>query len=169
MVAPLLVGREREAVLRAEDAVDEVVGGCACHARVRRREREPELLDEPEVRGVRGADELAAELHRATVDVDLLDATADPLASLEHDDVGAAVGQVARRRQAGQAGPEDDDVGHAPVPSAFVARTRSASGGRCAETRSPRPNGGSAPVFASSAWRVAPLAVRTITCVVEPR
>ena len=56
-------------------------------------------------------DHLAAELHgAAVVDRDLLDATADPFARLEHEHVRAAVREIARGGEPGQAGPDDDDV-----------------------------------------------------------
>ena len=91
VVGALLRRREREAVLGAQHAVDEVVRRRARDGRVRRREREPELLDEPEVGRVRTPDELAAELNGpAFVDGDLLDAAADAVARLEHEDVRAA-------------------------------------------------------------------------------
>ena len=79
------------------------------------------------------ADELAAELHDAAVrDLRLLDPAARPVARLEHDDVAAGAVQVARRREPGQAGAHDDDVGHrASGPwircSSACTRSRSAS------------------------------------------
>ena len=66
---------------------------------------------------MRLADELAAELHRATVvDRDLLDAPADPVSRLEHEDVRAAGDEIARRDQPGEPGAEDEDVASCASP-----------------------------------------------------
>ena len=59
-------------------------------------EGEPELGDEAAVGGVERPDHLAAELHEAPVaQLRLLDPSADASAGLEHQDVGAAPGEVA--------------------------------------------------------------------------
>ena len=77
------------------------------------------------------ADELAAHLHGAAVgDLDLLDAAAGPVARLEHHHVAPARVQVARRREAGQAGAHHEDVGQrasGPWMRCRSARTRSRS------------------------------------------
>ena len=88
--------REREPVLGPEHAIDEVVGRGTCDRRIRRVEREPELLHQPEIRSVRLPDHLAAELNGPpVVDGDLLDAAADTVACLEHHDVRAAPHEIA--------------------------------------------------------------------------
>ena len=106
VVGALLGSVEREPVLGASDARPR--GRTSSHrrpSRVRRVERQPELLDEPEVRGVCLPDELAAELHRAgAVDGDLLDPPSDPVARLEHEHVGAAAHEIARSREPGEPG-----------------------------------------------------------------
>ena len=82
-------------------------------------------------------DHLAAELRRsAVVEPDLLDPTADPLARLQHGDVGAAGSEVACRGQAGQAGAEHEDVGQAVAELAARACRASA---RAHRSRSRRP------------------------------
>ena len=131
LVVGALLGRvEREAVLRATHAVRQVVGRRTGDGRVRRIERQPELLDEPEVGGVRRPDQLAAELHRASVvHRDLLDPPSDPVARLEHEHVGAAEHEIARGGEPGQPGADDHDVRHAGTVSSS-ARMRSASAGR---------------------------------------
>jgi hypothetical protein len=63
-----------------------------------------ELVSQPEVRLVKGPDHLAAQLDDAAVgEGGLLHAPAGPVPCLEHDDVRAAMHQVARRAEAGQA------------------------------------------------------------------
>ena len=58
------------------------------------------------------AHHLAAELQHAPVgQLELLDAPADALARLEHLHVGTARREVARGREAGEPGAEDEDVG----------------------------------------------------------
>ena len=85
------------------------------------------------------ADELAAELHDpAVADLDLLDPPARPVAGLEHAHVATGAVQVARGREAGQAGAHDEDVGHrASGPwmrcRSACTRSRSASTSRSSE------------------------------------
>ena len=132
VVGPL--GRRREGpVLRADDALEEVVRRQSREAGIARLEREPELLHEAEVGGVERPHHLAAQLNRSPlVNAELLDAAAGPIARLEHDDVGAAGGQVARGSEAGEARTEHEHVRQA-VPSSsaiaprisFAARSRS--------------------------------------------
>jgi len=60
---------------------------------------------------VRVTDDFTADLHdSAVVERDLLDATADAIAGLEDQDVGATTDEIARCGQAGQPGPEYDEV-----------------------------------------------------------
>ena len=77
------------------------------------------------------AHELAAELHHPAVgDLGLLDPPARPVAGLEHAHVAAGPLQVARGREAGQAGAHHDDVGHrasGPWMRCRIACTRSRS------------------------------------------
>ena len=112
------------------------------------------------------ADHLAAHLHRAAVvEHRLLDAPARPVARLEHLDVGAGRGEVARRGEAGQAGAEHQHV-------AAHRRTWPCSGRQPMRTRSPSSQRSSArarAVFCSSATSRAPGASSTMICVVVPR
>ena len=118
---------------------------------------------------MRLSDELAAELHgTSTVDRDLLDPTADPIARLEHEDVGATGREISRGSQPGEPGTEDDDVRHA-VTASSSARIRSASAGRCAVTAAPTSYSSTSPEFATSACTRSPPGSTTNTCVVEPR
>ena len=74
------------------------------------------------------ADQLAAHLDAAAVlEHDALDAAAGPVARLEDLDVRARAGEVARRGQAGEAGAEDEDVGHAGANAAGVVPSWAAS------------------------------------------
>jgi len=115
------------------------------------------------------SDQLAAELYRhPVVHGHLLDPAPDPVARLQHEDVCPRTHEIAGRCQAGETGTEDGDVGQA-APSSDAASTRSASAGRCTATLSPRWYGNACPAFASNACTIAPLGVRTMTCVVEPR
>ncbi len=169
VVRPLLRRLEREAVLRPPYAIHEVVGRRAGDRRVRRVEREPELLDEPEIRDVSLTDQLAAELHRAAVvDRGLLDATAHPVTRLEHEDVGPAERKIARSGEPCEAGADDDDVSHNGAVSSS-ARMRSASAGRCAVTEAPTSYSSTSPELATSACTRSPPGSATNTCVVEPR
>ena len=129
-VAALRVGCEGKSVVGAEDTVDEVVRRRASDRRVRRVERETELLDEAEVRGVRLPDQLAAELNGSSVvDGDLLDSAAHTIARLEHENVRTTQEEIARGRQPGEACSHDDDVAH-PLAASSSARILSASAGR---------------------------------------
>ena len=57
------------------------------------------------------ADHLPTELDDATVvERDLLDAAADPVAGFEYENIGSARHEITGRRQAGQPGPEYDEV-----------------------------------------------------------
>lgn len=59
-------------------------------------------------------DHLAAELHPPPVrQRDRLHPSADALAGLQDHHVGTAPGEVTRRRQSRQSGPQDDHVAHA--------------------------------------------------------
>ena len=97
--------RIREAQLLSahlEDALAVVVGG---------EEREAELLGQGAHPVLRRSDPLAAELHQRAVRERVVeDAPADAIASLEHDDRVARRLEIARGRQAGQAGAHDDDI-----------------------------------------------------------
>jgi hypothetical protein len=79
------------------------------------------------------ADQLPAQLHHAAVrDLGLLDPAAGAIAGLEHEHVATGPVEVARSREAGQAGAHHDDVGHrASGPwmrcSSSCTRSRSAS------------------------------------------
>ena len=113
VVRPLLVAREREHLVAPRDTFEQIERLRALLAEIARLEREPELLDEPEVRRVDAADDLAAELRRAaTVDIQLLHAPADAIARLEDGHVRAPRGEVARGGQAGEPGPEHEHVAH---------------------------------------------------------
>src|SRR6185437_11839392 len=97
--------------------------------RVRRRERQAQLLDETEICGMGVPDQLTAELHGTSVVAgDLLDTPADAVAGLEHENVGAPLCEVTRRGQPREACAEHEDVGHA-VTASSSARMRSASAG----------------------------------------
>ena len=82
------------------------------------------------VRGaIVGVEELGAELdrHRRQGIADGEEAPADALARLEHHDVDAASGEIARRREPGQAGAHDDHVrtagsGHEEAPILSTGR-----------------------------------------------
>jgi hypothetical protein len=174
VVLPFPIAREREAVLRAVEAVDEVVRRRAGDRGVRGVERQSELVHEPQVGRVSLPDELAAELHGAlVVDGDLLDAAPDAVARLEHEDVCAAGGQIPGRRKAGEPGPENEDVPHVASSTAAGAgdstSTRRASRGRCALTRSPSRTASSSPAFVTSACNCAADGRRRCSWVVEPR
>jgi hypothetical protein len=169
VVRPLLHRLEGKAVLGSMDAVHEVVGRGAGDRRVRRVERQAELLDEAEVGRVRVPDHLAAELNgAAVVHGHLLDPTSDPLARLEHEHVGAAVHEIACGSKPGQASADDHDVRHAGTVSSS-ARMRSASAGRCAVTDAPTSYSSTSPELATSACTRSPPGSATKTCVVEPR
>ena len=78
---------------------------------VARYQGEAQFGDQLPVGGVRVADHLPAELDdSAVVERDLLDATADPVAGFEDEDVGSALHEVASGGQTGQPGPEYDEV-----------------------------------------------------------
>ncbi len=116
-----------------------------------------------------GPDDLAAKLHRAAlVDGHLLDTSSDPIPSLEDDDVRSAGDEVAGSREAGEPRSEDDHVRHG-VSTSSGARTRSASGGKCAVTLAPTSNSSTSSAFATSACRRSPPGSVTYTWVVEPR
>ena len=90
-------------------------------------EREPQLVHEPAVGGVRRPDDLAAQLHEPAVgELRLLDAPAGAVARLEHDDVDAGAGEVARGGEAGEAGAQHGDVmaAHAGPQSRSMSSTR---------------------------------------------
>jgi len=81
-------------------------------------------------------DDLAAELHRATiVDPDLLDAPTDALPRFEHRDIGAAESEVACRGKAGKAGAEHEDVGQPPNSPAIVSRISRTASSRSTSAR----------------------------------
>ena len=62
-------------------------------------------------------DELAAELNGSSVvDGDLLDAAANAIARLEHEDIGTTTGEIPRSRQTGETRSDDDDVDHPSGP-----------------------------------------------------
>ena len=124
VVLPLAAVAERE-VVSTLHALEQVVGRLPRHAGIARLEREPELLDEPEIGRVHRPHDLAAELHRpAALLRKLLDPAADPPAGLEHEDVRARAGEVARRGQSGEAGAEDEDVGQPASSLRIAARSR---------------------------------------------
>ena len=67
------------------------------------------------------AHHLAAELQHAPVgQLELLDAPSDPVARLEHLHVGTAGREVARGREPGQPGTEDEDVGRHQASAAMT-------------------------------------------------
>ena len=78
-----------------------------------------------------GPIELAAHLHRpaAVRRGNLLDAAADPVPRLEHDDVGAAGREVTCGGEAGEAGAEDEHVAQPPPPRRRPARAARRAGG----------------------------------------
>ena len=144
-------GREWEAFLGPQHAVDEVVRRRAGDGGVGRVEREPELVHKPEIRRVRLPDHLAAELNGSpVVDGNLLDSAADTFARLEHQNVRAALHEVARGGQPSQACSDNDNVGHV-VTASSSARMRRASAGRCAVTAEPTSYSSTSPEFATSA------------------
>ena len=107
-----VVGR-REPCRRVADerALVQHVGQLAGFGHVARDQGEAEFGDQLLIRGVRVADHLAAELDdSAVVERHLFDATADSIAGLENQDVGSTAHEVARGGQAGQPGPDDDEV-----------------------------------------------------------
>ncbi len=79
-----------------------------------------------------GRDPLPAELVRLAADLRVPDATADPVARLEHDDLSPRRHEGARGGEAGDARPDDRDVdldpasGHPPI-IAHALTTRSGS------------------------------------------
>jgi hypothetical protein len=76
-----------------------------------RDDREAELLGETQVRLVKRAHHLAAELHDASIGQGrLLDAAAGAVPRLQHQDVRARVHQIACGAQAGQSGAHDNHV-----------------------------------------------------------
>ena len=101
-------------------------GVLARQRRERVDQREPQLVDQAAVGGVARPDHLAAELHEPAVgQLRLLDAPAGAVARLEHHDVGAAGGQVAGGRQAGEPGAQDRDVVAAHNASRQATSSRS--------------------------------------------
>ena len=129
-VGPLLVGEPGELVADVH-AVHQVGRHLAGVGDVARPQRQAELVDQPEVRGVDLADQLAAELDDAAVRKRrLLDPPPGPFAGLEHDDVDARPMQVARGREPAEARADDDDVGHRRLSSpslSTIAPTRERS------------------------------------------
>ena len=131
---PLLGGVERRALGPREPVAEHAAlgqhpGVLPGRGRERVDEREPELVDEPAVRRVPRADDLAAELQQPAVrQLGLLDAAAGAVARLEHDHVGAGRGEVARGRQAREPGAQHRDV--VPAHSASRQATSSRSGPR---------------------------------------
>ena len=128
LLDPLQVGAlglGRRKPFAADDAVVEVEGRQPRRGRVARLDGQAELLDEPEVRGVEGPDQLAAELHGAhAVGRELFHAATHPVARLEHEHVGAGGRQVPRRRQSSEAGAENEDVAHPESSRRMPARIR---------------------------------------------
>ena len=128
---PLLGGVERRALWPGEPVAEDATlrqhpGVLARGRRERVDEREPELVDEPAVRRVPRADDLPAELQQPAVrQLGLLDATAGPVARLEHDHVGAGRGEVAGGREAREPGPQHRDVVAAHSASRQATSSRS--------------------------------------------
>src|SRR5207237_8378820 len=124
---------------------------------------------------VHGAHDLATELDRTLlVERDLLHPAADALTSLQDDDVGASRREITCGDETGEARAEDDDVRHSSPASRGAGsgdsmRTRNASGGRYADTRSPSRYGSSSPAFVTSACRPASEGSLRWTCGVAPR
>lgn len=103
---------------------------------VARLEREAELVDELDIRGVERADDFAAELDRPSlVDPNLLDAPADAAARLEHGDIRAAAREVAGCTQAGEARAEHEYVCQVWSSRAIELRMSSRA---CSRSTSPR-------------------------------
>ena len=137
LVVLALGGRGEGPVVRSHHSFGEVVRrepGDACVARL---QRQAELGDETQVRGVERPDDLAAELHRAAVvDPELLDAPADSLPGLEHRDVGTSESEVACCGEAGKPRSEHEDVGQAPLSSrAIVSRISRTASSRSTRSR----------------------------------
>ena len=124
VVLSLGIAPNRE-IVAALDAFVEVVRRRAFDRDVARLECQPELVHELEIRRVHRADDLAAELHRtAAVDTQLLDAAAHASTRLEDDHVRSAGRQVPCRREPGEPGAEDEDVGQ-PASSRRMLANRS--------------------------------------------
>ena len=100
--------------LADRDALGGTPGGRQIDRRVARLESQPQLADQLAVCVHPIGDHLATPLHRTSVREQLLlDAATGAPARLEHDDVGAARGQVARGGQAGESGAQHHHVMHA--------------------------------------------------------
>ncbi len=168
-----LVRREVELVeprrrLPDVDGLGHLTGDLAGLHDVRRDEGQPELRDQAEVAGVGMADDLAAELHAASVgQLHLLDPPAHPPPGLEHHDVGAPEREVAGGAQPGQPGADHDHV----VPGPRHRRTTVCSGSQPSSMREPADQRSSALIrgrFCSSTVRVTPGATSTRYWVVAP-
>ena len=80
---------------------------------------EPQLGDQRQDPVLGRADPLGADLdHLAVADRLVERPAADPVARLEHDHVAAAGAQLARRREPGEPGPDDDHIGIPALQSA---------------------------------------------------
>ncbi len=92
-------------------AVDQVEARLARLIDIARHQLEPELRRQAEVGVVHLADDLAAHLQRAAVvELDALDAPADPLPRLHQQHVGARAGEIPCAGEPGQAATDDEDV-----------------------------------------------------------
>jgi hypothetical protein len=118
LVGVLGAGHPR-GVIADMDAVDQPPRHLPRLGDVAGLDRQAQLGDELQVGVVATPDHLAAHLDAAPVGQrGPLDAAADPLPGLEHDDVGAAADEVAGRRESRQPGTHHHDVGHVSPPAA---------------------------------------------------
>ena len=94
------------------------------------KELDPELGEQRVQPRVVRRDPLAAELVRLAADLGVPEPAADAVARLEDDDVAALRDETRRRREPGDPGADDGDVGldqagvHASFPSAAAAAAR---------------------------------------------
>ena len=110
VASTVVVAHPRKAVTDRALA-GEHVGVLAGQVGKRGLEGQSELVGEPVVRGLERADDLATELDQTPVrELGLLDPPAGASTCLEHDHVGPARRQVARRRETGKARPDHNYV-----------------------------------------------------------
>ena len=109
--AAVVVVREPRRVVADERVIVQNVGQLTRLGDVTRDQAEAQLGDQLLVGRVCVADHLPAELDdAAVVERDLLDAAADPVAGFEYENIGSARHEIAGGAQAGQPGPEYDEV-----------------------------------------------------------
>ena len=126
----LLGGRQAGLVARVSPRAARLVDVDVVAVAIGGEELDPELAEQRMQARLVRRDPLAAELVRLAADLRVPEPAADAVARLEHDDVPPLRGQAPRRREPGNTGTDDGDVGldqagaHASLLSAAAAAAR---------------------------------------------